>query len=169
MTVPRHHAGELRSGTSKRVRCIETGEVYRSATAAARAMKADNIDSYAARIGIVCRDEYKRKNAYGYHWEYDAPIPNKARPNRTRLTGRIKSIDTAFRNAREAIGRPDLRIHDLRHSLGTWLSMSGANLMVVKEILGHEDIRTTQRYVHIDEKATRAALETVKLPKLNAA
>ena len=47
--------------------------------------------------------------------------------------------------------------------------MSGANLMVVKEILGHEDIRTTQRYVHIDEKATRAALETVKVPKLDAA
>ena len=104
-----------------------------------RAIKADNIEPYAARIGIVYRDEYKGKDAEGYHWEYAAPIPNKARPNRTRLNGRIKSIDTAFKNAREAIGRSVLRIHDLRHSPGTWLSMAGANLIVVREILSHGD------------------------------
>ncbi|MEC8726124.1 MAG: tyrosine-type recombinase/integrase [Pseudomonadota bacterium] len=58
----------------------------------------------------------------------------------------------------------------MRHAISKrMLSMAGANLMVVKEILGHENIRTTQRYIDIDEKATRAALETVKLPKLDAA
>ena len=33
--------------------------------------------------------------------------------------------------------------HDLRHTLGTWLAQPGQNLVVIKEVLGHQDIRTT--------------------------
>jgi len=76
---------------------------------------------------------------------------------------RIKSIKRSWDTARAAIGREDLRIHDLRHSLGTFLARSSQNLVVIKDILGHEDVRTTQRYLHTDAETTRKALESIDL------
>ena len=46
-------------------------------------------------------------------------------------------------------GAGKLRIHDLRHLCGSYLIMNGADLESVREILGHRDITTTQRYLHI--------------------
>ena len=86
--------------------------------------------------------------------------------NKQRRVGRIGSVEGAFKTARKKIGRPDLRIHDLRHTLGTWLAQRNVNLVVIKEVLGHEDIRTTQRYLHPDMNSTRSALEVITLPEL---
>jgi site-specific recombinase XerD len=46
-------------------------------------------------------------------------------------------------------GAGKLRIHDLRHLCGTYLLMEGADLETVRKILGHRDISTTQRYLHV--------------------
>jgi integrase len=43
----------------------------------------------------------------------------------------------------------DVRIHDGRHTAGTLLIAMGVHVRTVQEILGHADIRTTQRYTHV--------------------
>jgi len=61
--------------------------------------------------------------------------------------------------ARDAIGLPALRFHDLRHTAATRTLAACGNLNVVKEMLGHADIATTARYANSDTAQVRAAME----------
>ncbi len=45
-------------------------------------------------------------------------------------------------------GVRDARVHDGRHTAGTLLVEYGVHVRTVQEILGHSDIRLTQRYTH---------------------
>lgn len=53
-----------------------------------------------------------------------------------------------------------IHFHSLRHSFASNLVRKGVSLYVVKEILGHEDISTTQIYAHLDNSAL---IDAVKL------
>jgi len=55
----------------------------------------------------------------------------------------------------------DLVFHGLRHTTGSYLAMSGQPLSVIKEVLGHKTIVTTQRYVHHSTENKRQAITDV--------
>ena len=63
--------------------------------------------------------------------------------------------------ARDAAGLPPLRFHDLRHTAGTLLTRV-LDPVTVRDILGHADLKTTERYLHairasrLADSATRA-------------
>ncbi len=49
-------------------------------------------------------------------------------------------------------------VHILRHTFGSHLGMRGAATRSVQELLGHSDLRMTQRYMHLSPAALDAAI-----------
>lgn len=54
-----------------------------------------------------------------------------------------------FEAARELAGLPDVRFHDLRHTAASWWAQAGANLTVLRDLLGHSTLAMTSRYAHL--------------------
>ncbi|MFZ1373464.1 MAG: tyrosine-type recombinase/integrase [Nostocoides sp.] len=60
-----------------------------------------------------------------------------------------------WRMAREAAGRPDLRVHDLRHTGATMAARAGATLAELQQRLGHSSVSAALRYQHAAQGVTR--------------
>jgi len=71
---------------------------------------------------------------------------------------RLWSLCRSWKHARVLAGIPDVRLHDLRHSVASDAIMDGIPLEVVGKMLGHRNYRTTQRYAHIADYALRDAV-----------
>ena len=61
------------------------------------------------------------------------------------------SVFNSWDTARKKVGLRDVRIHDLRHSFASFLVNAGRSLYEVQRILGHTQIKTTQRYAHLSQ------------------
>jgi integrase len=61
----------------------------------------------------------------------------------------------------DAKGEPSARLHDLRHTVGTYGGQSGLNAFMVRDLLGHKTLAMTSRYVERDTKPLRAAADQV--------
>jgi len=61
------------------------------------------------------------------------------------------SIFCSWNTARKQAGLADVRVHDLRHSFASLLINSGRTLYEVQKILGHTQVKTTQRYAHLSK------------------
>ena len=71
----------------------------------------------------------------------------------------FEGVKSGFRRAREKAGMPHVHFHDLRHSCATVMLGLGVELHVVREILGHTSVKTTERYAHVMTGPQRQALE----------
>jgi site-specific recombinase XerD len=80
-------------------------------------------------------------------WETDGHIPNR--------WFREQVIKPALQAADLKL---DIKMHMLRHAHASWLLNGGADLVVVKERLGHASILTTEGYLHTVGNAGAAAL-----------
>ena len=67
------------------------------------------------------------------------------------------SIFCSWNTARGKADLQDVRIHDVRHSYASFLVNAGRSLYEVQRLLGHTQIKTTQRYAHLSHDTLLAA------------
>jgi excisionase family DNA binding protein len=81
--------------------------------------------------------------------------------NNPRTGEPFKDVKKAFKGACERAGIEGLRFHDLRHTFATRLVENGADLITVKDLLGHFSVRITERYTHSNKNMKRQAVESL--------
>ena len=57
---------------------------------------------------------------------------------------------------------PNIHFHDLRHSFASNLVKKGVSIYIVMQLLGHRDVRTTQKYSHLTMETLREAVKTLE-------
>ena len=78
------------------------------------------------------------------HSPFLFPNPSTGKP--------YTEIQPAWDRARRRAGLAEVRLHELRHSYASLLVNSGHSIYEVERLLGHTQIRTTQRYAHLSQE-----------------
>lgn len=87
----------------------------------------------------------------------------------------IETIDNHLQTASSVGLSPDqfsidnLRIHDLRRTLGSWQAKAGASLVMIGKSLNQKSVQTTAIYAHLDKEPVRASVELATKNMLEAA
>lgn len=74
-------------------------------------------------------------------------------------TGHIVEPKSAWKRIITAAGLADVRPHDLRRSLGSWMAIQGSGLPVIGRMLGHTQQSTTAIYARLSVDPVREAAE----------
>jgi len=71
--------------------------------------------------------------------------------------GHLVEIKRVWYAVRHAAKLRELRLHDLRHSFASVPAASGESLLVVRSLLGHKNVATTERYAHLGDDPVKSA------------
>ncbi len=77
--------------------------------------------------------------------------------NGGRLTARNFRRAVEWEKIKTVLRRPDLRVHDLRHTFATILFDAGASAPDVQAVLGHSSLQVTERYSRAREGVAKRA------------
>ena len=77
----------------------------------------------------------------------------------TGATGHLVEPKKAWKRVLERAGIANLRIHDLRRTLGSWQAKTGASLVIVGKSLNHKSPSTTAIYARLDLDPVRESVD----------
>lgn len=105
-------------------------------------------DRYVALSPVlldILRDYIKTYKPSPRQYLFESELTGTAYPTRT--------IQRVFQLAKQQSGlAKEVGIHSLRHSFATHLLEKGTDIRYIKELLGHFNIKTTERYLHVSKK-----------------
>ena len=80
----------------------------------------------------------------------------------------VKQVTADFKQALEQAGITDICFHSCRHTFASHFMMSGGSITDLQRILGHSDLKLTQRYAHLSPTYLRKSIEVVNdlIPQL---
>ena len=84
--------------------------------------------------------------------------------NRISVTAVHRLVDKALLKA--GLDNTQFSAHKLRHTAATMMLSGGVDVKTVQEVLGHENLNTTQIYTHIENTELKLAAEANPLSKL---
>ncbi|MCP5246081.1 MAG: tyrosine-type recombinase/integrase [Burkholderiales bacterium] len=81
----------------------------------------------------------------------------------------LVNISKAWRRIRVVAGIEDVRLHDLRRTVGSWLAQAGNSLHLIGKVLNHSNASTTAIYARFGQDTIRNALDSHGKQILSAA
>lgn len=87
----------------------------------------------------------------------------------TGKTGHLVEPKKAWARILKKAELDDLRIHDLRRTLGSWQAKTGASLTIIGKSLNHKTHQATAIYARLDLDPVRASVNTATAAMLQAA
>jgi integrase len=73
-------------------------------------------------------------------------------PPKPGAKGERQRVEGSFQTILEMASIEDFRFHDLRHTFASWYMMNGGDLYELAKILGHANIKMTERYAKLAKK-----------------
>lgn len=118
-------------------------------------------------FGSACK---KAINAYMVERNKKVLTDNRAlfgsrNGNRISVTAVHRLVEKALLQA--GLDPTQFSAHKLRHTAATMMLSGGVDLKTVQEVLGHENLNTTQIYTHIESTELKIAAEANPLSKLD--
>lgn len=112
-----------------------------------------NVKPIALPLNTEVMDELERYREVGNGFIFQHPQqPNKS----------FRNFDYHWKMVKkQAKIEEKLRVHDLRHTTGTWLAGASVPLTEIQQIMTHKSILTTQRYIHHDTASKAEKLRNV--------
>jgi integrase len=71
----------------------------------------------------------------------------------------VASLQHTWETVRNEAGLTDVRLYDLRHSYASTLAKGGAPVYEIQALLGHKNISTSMRYIHLANDQVRSAAD----------
>ena len=79
-------------------------------------------------------------------------------PNPRSTSGHFEDPKKPWARILERAGITDLRIHDIRRTLGSWQALTGASLPIIGKSLGHKSTEATQIYARLSNDPVRDSM-----------
>ena len=73
-------------------------------------------------------------------------------------TATVEAVNLAAAEQKLAPLPADLKLYRARHTFGTDMLAEGFDVVKVSKILGHEDLKSTQKYLHPDTSSAAATV-----------
>jgi integrase len=102
------------------------------------------------RLPVMTAEELTEAGAYVF--------PSALVPGKPTASLHITDPKASWRRLLLRAKLANLRPHDLRRSIGSWMALGGVGLPIIGAALGHKDQRSTAVYARLNDGAVRAAM-----------
>ena len=106
----------------------------------------------------ILKRRYADHNGSPCPWVFPAPS----------RTGHLMDPRKAWLRVPKRSGLSNLRMHDLRRSLGSWQAITGASLPIIGKSLGHTDQSATAIYARLTVDPVRASVDKATVAMIEA-
>lgn len=86
-----------------------------------------------------------------------------------RKGGHLADATKVWKGVLDRAGLENLRLHDLRRTLGSWQALGGSSLQVIGRSLGHKNVATTEIYARLTMDPIRKSIEKATSAMVQAA
>ena len=90
---------------------------------------------------------------------YEAKHNEWVFPSQTSKSGHLEEPKSAWKRILQRANLEDLRLHDLRRTLGSWQAATGANSYIIGKSLGHKTQQATAIYARLNIDPVRESVE----------